>query len=124
MSDTPQPLMLEEPLTINDARKASQVLARQRRAVEVELERAVHTAADAEHDYRAARAKAHVTRSGVGTAAEREAYVDADTAKERRERDIATGMVKVFTERLRALEGERAQLRALMSMSERIFEGR
>jgi hypothetical protein len=117
----PTPLHLLEPLTMDEARQASQTLARQRRTAEALFEKAVEEAADAERLYRKGRAQEYAKIAGEGTAAQREAIVDAATADLRYARDLAVGMQKAHQERLRGLEGERSQLRALMSMSERMM---
>ena len=48
------------------------------------------------------------------------ALAKRDSAKECRERDIKAGMVKVYTERLRGLEGERSMLKSLTDWSARL----
>ena len=111
-------LKLGDPLGIDDARRAAQAMAAQRRAVEREMDTAVTTAADAESDYRKAFATAFI--QATGTAAEREAIAKRDSARECRERDIRAGMVKVYTERLRGLEGERSMLKSLTDWSARL----
>ena len=55
-----------------------------------------------------------------GTAAEREAKAKAASADECYKRDLAAGMVKVQTERLRGLEGERSMLKSLVDWSARL----
>lgn len=117
----PQPIYLEEPLSIDEARKASRTLATQRRTVEHELEEAVKHAAQTEADYRKELARAFAQEAGEGTAAQREANANAAASDSRYQRDLAAGMVKVWQERLRGLEGERSQLRALMDLSARTF---
>jgi hypothetical protein len=116
----PTPLHIEEPLSIDDARRASRTLATQRRIAEDNLESAVTKAAETERDYRKSLAVAFV-KNTEGTAAQREAQARADVAKESYERDVAAGMVKVCQERLRGLEGERSQLRALMDLSAKVY---
>lgn len=114
------PLELEEPLDIDDARRAALAMARQRRNAEELLEQQVSTAAEAEATYRRAFANAFIR--AIGTAAEREAIAKRDSAKEAKARDIAAGMVKVLTERLRGLEGERSMLKSLTEWSQRMNE--
>lgn len=117
----PSPLILTQPLDIDDARLASRRLADQRRAAEQELERMVREAGDAEADYRKALAQAFVRVDG-GTAAAREALARAEVADKSLTRDVKAGMVKVQTERLRGLEGERSMLKSLVEWSMRINE--
>lgn len=119
----PTPIHLAEPLAIDEARAASRSIAQQRRMAEQELERSIEGAAGAEATYRKALAVAFAKNAGEGTAAQREAQAHADVADEKYARDLAAGMVKVWQEKLRGLEGERAQLRALMSMSDRAYGG-
>lgn len=121
MSGNPTPLHLAEPLGIDEARTASRALASQRRGAEANLESAVETAAATERDYRLALAKAFAKYADRGTAAQREAEARADVAEQSYKRDLAAGMVKVCQERLRGLEGERAQLRALMDLSKSTY---
>lgn len=119
----PAALTLEEPLALDDARKASRALSRQRREAEDALEKFVEAAADAEFAYR--RRLAQEIVRAEGTAAEREAVARSNAAEAARNRDISAGMVKVQTERLRGLEGERSQLRSLMDWSMRLgIDGR
>jgi hypothetical protein len=112
------PLTLEQPLEIDDARRAARRLADQRRMAEQELEAQVKKAADAEAAYRKSLALAIVKADG--TAATREAVARDKAGQAAKDRDIQVGMVKVLTERLRGLEGERAMLRALIDWSMRM----
>lgn len=114
----PNPLTLENPLDIDDARRASRRLAELRRDAEDTHERLTRDAADAEHTYRKAYAKAFI--QAEGTAAEREAIAKAESAGEARARDLAAGLAKVQIERLRGLEGERSQLKSLTEWSMRL----
>jgi hypothetical protein len=119
----PNPLTLEHPLDIDDARRASRRLAELRREAEDEHERLTKDAADKERAYRQAYATAFV--QAEGTAAEREAIARSESADEAYERDLAAGMVKVQVERLRGLEGERSQLKSLCEWSMRLsIDGR
>lgn len=119
--NNPTPLSLEQPLDIDDARRASRRLADQRRHAEDELERIVGEAATAEQEYRKGLAQAFVGAEG-STAAEREARARAEVADKSYLRDLKQGMVKVATERLRGLEGERSMLKSLIDWSARINE--
>lgn len=112
------PLTLEQPLEIDDARRAANRLATQRRDAEQNLETQVNEAAEAEAKYRKAYAEAFIRAEG--TAAEREAKAKNEASPEQIERDIAAGMVKVLTERLRGLEGERSMLKSLIEWSQRM----
>lgn len=119
--NNPTPIYLSEPLGIDEARAASRALASQRRLAEANLESAIKTAAETELTYRKAKAIEHTKAAGEGTAAQRDAIVNAATAQERYERDLAAGQVKVWQERLKGLEGERSQLRGLIELSARTF---
>ncbi len=114
----PAALNLEEPLEINEARDASRVMARQRRAAEDSLQRTVEQSAEAERVYRKAFSQAFI--AAEGTAAAREAEAKAKSADECYARDLAAGMVRVQTERLRGLEGERSMLKSLVDWSSRL----
>lgn len=120
----PLALTLEQPLEIDDARRAARRLADVRRAAEDELQRMTEEAAEKERDYRKAFSQAFVN-SGEGTAAQREAAARAAVADKAYERDLAAGMVRVQIERLRGLEGERSQLKSLTEWSMRLqIDGR
>jgi hypothetical protein len=121
VSANPVPLHLKNPLALDEARAAARALAEQRRAAEKNLEDAVESAAQAEADYRRRLAQAFIQTEG--TAAAREAEARSKTADDCYRRDLAAGMVKVCTERLRGLEGERAMLRALIDWSMKIEPG-
>lgn len=113
----PSALTLRNPLDLDDAREAARRLAEIRREAEHFHEQMTEQAAEAERTYRKALARAFAQHAGEGTAAQREATARAAVADEAYERDLKAGMVKVALERLRGLEGERAQLRALMEWS-------
>lgn len=70
--------------------------------------------AAAERDYRKARAEAYLRRAREGTVDEKKAYVDADTADLRYERDVAEGM---RTAALEAVRSRRTQLSAAQTMA-------
>jgi hypothetical protein len=114
----PNPLTLEQPLDIDDARRASRALATLRRDAEDALEKRTEEAAEKERQYRKAYATAFI--QATGTAAEREAVAKSEASQEAYERDLAAGMVKVGVERLRGLEGERSQLKSLTEWSMRL----
>ena len=119
----PSAFTLEEPLSLDDARRASVALARQRREAENAHERFVAEAAESEHAYRKRLAQEIV--KAEGTSAAREAIARSEAADEARERDISAGMVRVQLERLRGLEGERSQLKSLCEWSMRLnIDGR
>jgi len=123
MPDFLGPLLLENPLEINEARRASHALAQQRRAAEAELDRLTRDAAEAEREYRKTLAKAFLVAEG-DTAAMREADAKSRASQAGYERDLAVGLVKACQERLRGLEGERSQLKTISEWSARMnFEG-
>lgn len=68
--------------------------------------------AEAEHDYRLAKAQAWLV-APAGTVPERESWVDGQCADARRRRDLAEGMRVAALE---ALRSRRAQLSALQSV--------
>ena len=93
-------------------------MADQRRSAEEALQQQVQAAALAESDYRKAFSTAFI--AAEGTAAAREAEAKASSAAECYQRDLSAGMVKVCTERLRGLEGERSMLKSLIDWSSRL----
>jgi hypothetical protein len=111
-------LHLARPLEIDEARLASRRMAEQRRAAEDELQRLTEAAAEAERKYRKAFSEAFV--AAEGTAAAREAEAKAASADECYARDLSAVMVKVQTERLRGLEGERSMLKSMVDWSSRL----
>lgn len=111
-------LHLERPLEIDEARLAAKRMAEQRRAAEDALQHQVEAAAEAERQYRKSFSQAFV--SADGTAAAREAEAKAASADQCYARDLSAGMVKVQTERLRGLEGERSMLKSLIDWSSRL----
>lgn len=118
----PTPIHLTEPVDYNDAIQKSRDVATQRRNAEAWYKDANQRHAQAEHDYRKARAEAFTRLANEPvTAAHREALVDAEVAPEKLTRDLAAGESKAAKERIDGLDGERAQLRALMDMSARQF---
>ena len=114
----PVALHLEQPLAIDEARTAARAMAAQRRDAEDTLQTMVEEAAQTESDYRRAFSEAFVRAEG--TAAAREAKAKAESADECFRRDVAAGMVRVQTERLRGLEGERSLLKSLVDWSSRL----
>ncbi|HTJ35912.1 MAG TPA: hypothetical protein VL738_22040 [Dactylosporangium sp.] len=118
MTGNPQALHLERPLEISEARTAARRMAEQRREAENALQAQVERAAETEREYRKAFSAAFV--AAEGTAAAREAEAKAASADECYARDLAAGMVKVATERLRGLEGERSMLKSLTDWSSRL----
>lgn len=117
------PLLLEHPLEIDDARRASHALAQQRRAAEVDLTRLTEEAAEAERQYRKTLSQSFLVAEG-GSAAHREADAKARAADAGYERDLKVGLVKACHERLRGLEGERSQLKTICEWSAKMtFQG-
>jgi hypothetical protein len=94
-------------------------IAKRRRAARAELEAAHQALADSEAAYRKARAEAYATVEGK-TAPEREAKVDAQTAWQRRARDISRGRIDVARAALDEVDGERASLHKLIEWSMRL----
>lgn len=82
---------------------------------------AMKAAADAKHDFRKAKATAHVTAAAEGGTAElkkaRAEELAADAEKAQGYRDAA---VKIAADKLSELEGEREMLRSFMSWSQKL----
>lgn len=117
------PLLLEQPLAIDDARRASHALAQQRRSAEEDLTRLTEEAAEAERAARKQLAQSFLVAEGA-SAAHREAHARSLAADAFYERDLKVGLVKACHERLRGLEGERSQLKTICEWSARMsFEG-
>lgn len=114
----PVALHLEQPLEIDEARTAARAMASQRRDAENTLQEFVEDAAEAESVYRRKFSESFI--AATGTAGEREAKAKAASADECYRRDVSAGMVKVQTERLRGLEGERSMLKSILDWSARL----
>ena len=93
----------------------------QRRDALRDWERAIHAAAQAEAEYRKAYAIAIV--KAEGTAAVREALARAEVVELSAKRDVTRDMKDVCKERVRGLEGERANLNGLADWSKRLDHG-
>ena len=70
--------------------------------------------ADAESDYRQAKARAWL-QAPDGTVPEREAWCNGHTAVERRRRDLADGMRQAALEAVRSRRGQISALQSLMN---------
>lgn len=112
-------LPLGAPLDYETFRDGARDLAARRRAAREELERAVKRHAEAEAEYRKARALAHVQADGSDANA-RKTQVDAATADLAKARDIAKGMIGVAHELLAEVDGERASLHRLADWSAKV----
>lgn len=101
--------------TATDAHEQMRVLSRQLNEALSFLHTKVIEYADAEATYRKAKARAWVEqpKSKDTVAAQREANVDAATADERRDRDIADGLRQAALE---AVRSRRAQISALQTL--------
>lgn len=104
--------MLELSEAISEARRLSALIDA---GVEA-LRTAAQEEANAEHDYRLAKARAWVTVAGE-LAKEREAFVDAETADARRLRDLSAGKREAARQALRAREAQLSALQSLLSAS-------
>lgn len=124
--DLEAPYRLNDPLEMDDARRASRRVAEIRRDAERAHREAVEAKADAERDYREAYAKEIVRLKADGeastTAAERARGEDNVKDKLRAFR-LAEGMVDAAKERLRGVEGERSLLKSLIDASARMMYG-
>lgn len=89
-------------------------LSEQRRDAQTWLEDEGRKEADHEMAYRKARAKAWTTVEG--TAKEREDGVDAATAEQRFERDLAQRMVKAALEKVRGVRQEMSMFQTFMAV--------
>jgi hypothetical protein len=117
MSGNPTALTLEDPLQVDEARRATRIIAVRRRAAREALREAEEGLAEAERLYRKARAVAYVVNKGAPSAGMRDAMVDDETADARYERDVARGLVNAQSELLKELDGERASLHRLIDWS-------
>lgn len=107
----------EPHLDLDEARIAARKIATARREVETLLQDQIELAADAEAEYRKKYATTFLGADGSMQLREQRAKLaTADLAQNR---DIKQGMVKVFQERLKGLEGERAMLRLFADWSQK-----
>jgi Fe-S cluster assembly scaffold protein SufB len=114
----PAALRLEQPLDIDDARRAARRLSELRREAEDTYDRLIEEAAEAERAYRKELSKAFLGLEG--TAAQKEAEARAKVADKSFDRDLKASLVKAQNERLRGLEGERSMLKSLIEWSMRM----
>lgn len=114
-----RPYKQEDPLDMDDARKASRRSSQLRRDAEADLRQAINDRAEKEGRYRKLLAKEIVRKR-----AEHAATLAVDLAKG--EDDvraamidfrIAEGMVDAHKERLKTIEGDRSQLKSLIDWS-------
>lgn len=96
-------------------------IAEQRRTALQVWQEAIQLAADAEGEYRKAYAIAIVSEAGAVPV--REALARAAVVKQLAARDVTKAMVDVAKERVRGLEGERANLNGLADWSKKIDHG-
>lgn len=127
------PYELNSALDMSDAREATRAISRQRRDARKLLEGAIDDYESAladeatkERDYRKLKAEKWLRAEG-DTAKAKEAWVDAESADARYQRDLATGLVKGALQRVRLAEeklaevdGERASLHRLLEWSARV----
>lgn len=106
-------------VSYQQAQDGLHTIARRRREARAELEAAHHALAQAEGEYRVARAEAFDTVDAP-TAAHREAKVDAAVAPYRAARDIAKGRIDTAREAINEIDGERASLHRLIEWSLRL----
>lgn len=118
---------------MHDAREAARAISGQRRNARAlleaaidDLESALANEAEKERSYRKLKAEKWLRAEG-DTAKAKEAWVDAESAQARYERDIASGLVKGAQQRVRLAEeklaevdGERASLHRLLEWSMRV----
>lgn len=110
---------LEQPLDYEDAREAARTFAEQRQAARQMLESAYAEQAQAEAEYRRAKARCRPKAEG-DTAKARDEWVDSETATERQARDEAEFKVKLIRERLEEIDGTRASFHQLLSWSAKV----
>ena len=116
----PARLHLDDPLDIDEARKAARTMSTLRREAEKQYEDHIEKAADAESAYRKGYAEAFI--AAEGTAGEREAKAKKESASKARTRDIEAGLLRLQSERLRGLDGERGLLSSLIAWSRSMEE--
>src|SRR3990167_10610822 len=109
-----------EPLTLNQLRDNARKLAETRRAAESSLQDAVADAAAKEATYRRNFSERYITLRNDHSQGDAEIQAKGDCAEWSQDRDVSAGMVKVWQERLRGLEGDRSLLRLLGDWSQRI----
>lgn len=113
----PRPLTLADPLDIEDARQAYRRSAELRReAVKAQNDAHAHLN-EAERDYRKLRAARYVENTSAPSAAMRDAFVDAESADARYERDMAKSAIKAAEERVAEIDADRQSLNRLVEYS-------
>lgn len=121
MTGNPQPLLLRDPLSMDEAREAMIAAGRNLRNAEERHRHALERAADAEAAYRAGVAQAYTTLRADGKGAgEADTLAKGQCAPLSRERDIAQGLVRACLEELENRRGDRASLHRLVEWSAKV----
>lgn len=116
-------LTLDDPLQIDEARRACQMIAERRRAARKELQKATENLAEKERLYRKRRSVCYVENLSAPAAGMRDAIVDDEAANERYARDLAKGLVQTQEELLKEIDAERASLHQLITWSRQLDPG-
>lgn len=104
-----------------EAIDAMRQMTKDRKSAERWYEECVRATPEKEREYRVAKAKSWVTHRD-GTAAERIATVDADTADLRYERDIAAGIEKVALEKVRGHRQDQSMFQTWLAYGRAVAE--
>lgn len=123
MSGNTVSLTLEDPLQVDEARRACQVIAERRRAARKALGDAMDDLAEKERLYRRRRAVCYVENVGAPSAGMRDSIVDDEAADQRYDRDLAKGLVEMQQELLKEIDAERASLHRLVDWSMKLDPG-
>lgn len=121
MTENPSPLILDDPLAIDDARQAYRRSSELRReAVKTQTE--AHTYLNgAERDYRKLKAARYYENMDAPSAGMRDAIVDAESADARFERDMAKSAIRAAEERVAEIDADRQSLNRLVEYSMIIY---
>ena len=111
------------PLHFEDAYKRIADLSQRRQGFINDYAERLSEAADAKHNFRAARAKAYaLAASEGGTADQKKIRADELASEAEHAHDIADALSRAALERIRACEADRSMLRALLGWSMRLAQ--
>lgn len=116
-----RPFQLDDPLDMEESRSAYRRCAELRRATVDELRKAHIELNEAEREYRKQRAARYVANRDAPSAGARDAFVDDESADQRKRRDDAASWIIVLRERLEQIDADRQSLNRLVEYSIAIF---
>lgn len=116
-----QPQLDRVTMDLADRRKADRANAEHRRKARADYEQHTHDAAEADLRYRTKKATTYIELRAKGETSEgARIRAEAESAPDKRDRDIAAGRAKAALLRIDEAESERVSIRDIHKTSERI----